>query len=212
MVAARSSSSNTAVNSYWIVDTAEVQTSVIGTSVVMVIASDKTTYNTWDFGTIWGIVDTGNDKTTPYLKDLIIPEKVYLNKLTYYNWQGTGTVTDPFLVYTEDDLNAVRNYSKYNFKLMNDIPITKYTNWEPIIGFTGIFDGNNKKIINLTIDRLGTINVGLFGTTTATTSVIKDITLENVNIKGGQNTGALARKSNRNSNKCKCNWNITRKQ
>jgi len=55
--------------------------------------------------------------------------------------------------------------------------------------FTGNFDGKNKKIINLSMDRSGEFFVGLFGITVG--AIIKDVTLETVNIRGGSVVGAL---------------------
>lgn len=55
--------------------------------------------------------------------------------------------------------------------------------------FKGIFNGNNKTISDLYINRVGTSYVGLFGYTDEAN--IKNINLFNVNITGGHNVGAL---------------------
>ena len=65
--------------------------------------------------------------------------------------------------------------------------------WVPIgndsSNFTGSFDGNGYKITGLTIDRSGTNYIGLFGYTDKAT--IRNVALEDVNIKGKDSTGGL---------------------
>ena len=59
-----------------------------------------------------------------------------------------------------------------------------------IYGFAGIFNGNNKKISNLTVKLAeDNRNAGLFGSTND--AIIKDLTLLNVNIHGHYKTGAI---------------------
>lgn len=57
--------------------------------------------------------------------------------------------------------------------------------------FTGTFDGNDHLICNLTIDTngLGNDYLGLFGKTDS--SEIKNLSIENVNVTGGNNSGIL---------------------
>ncbi len=99
---------------------------------------------------------------------------------------GSGTLADPYKIYTAADLDLVRNYlgmaniDKY-FLLMNDIDLTTYlapagggytqTDWgtkgwmpigSSIASFYGVFDGNYHKITGLKIDR-ATDAIGLFG-------------------------------------------------
>jgi len=66
--------------------------------------------------------------------------------------------------------------------------------WKPIgsqsQAFTGSFDGNNNKIINLYINRPTTNRVGFFGHTT--NSIIKNLIIENANIFGNIGVGALS--------------------
>jgi hypothetical protein len=64
-----------------------------------------------------------------------------------------------------------------HYKLMQDIDMSGYGNWEPIYLFSGTFDGNNKTITGLT-SQTG----GLFGLVN-TGGIIRNLTLENVNIQ-----------------------------
>lgn len=183
-----SSSYNTSKNTYYVINTAGIATSAGGTGLSIDKATQKISFNAWDFNGTWDLIEVGEDKTTPYLKDLIIPEKVYVKNLEFL--EGAGTEDDPFLIYNEDQLYNIKDMKTANYKIMNDIAMVKYTNWMPITDFSGSLDGNGYAIKNLTISRLGTANQGLFANTLAGVT-IKNLTLENVNIKGGGSTGAL---------------------
>ncbi|MEC1639559.1 cohesin domain-containing protein [Schinkia azotoformans] len=96
---------------------------------------------------------------------------------------GTGTVDDPYLITTADQLNALnlREYSDKNFKLVNDIDLSSYSNWQPISsGFKGTLNGNDKTIRNLTITESRYQNTGLF--ITLQDATIKNLTIDGVNI------------------------------
>ena len=104
----------------------------------------------------------------------------------------------------------VMNNGSDDYFLGNDIPCLTATTFggslwngglgfEPISGFIGNFDGREHKIIGLFIDR--PINeVGLFaktgGFTPENPKVIKNLVLENVNITGLSNVGAVIGRNN----------------
>jgi hypothetical protein len=92
-------------------------------------------------------------------------------------WTGTGTINDPYLIKTADDLttlatnvNSGTTYSGQYFQMTNDIDLSG-KNFTPIGGglntdksFQGIFDGNFHIIKNLTISVTVTSSrLGLFG-------------------------------------------------
>lgn len=115
---------------------------------------------------------------------------------------GNGSISAPYLIEDVDDLNVVRSFPGANFKLVSNInlgvpPYSETTGWTPINNFTGSFDGNGKKIYNLYINRPGEDDVGLFGkivlsNNSATDGFrIRNLSLENVNITGRANVGAL---------------------
>ena len=86
---------------------------------------------------------------------------------------GTGTLKDPYLIKTADQLNSVRFGLSKHYKLIADIDLSKWGNWIPIGGtpayggswikkypqaadagcgeFTGSFDGNGHVISGMTI-------------------------------------------------------------
>ncbi len=91
-------------------------------------------------------------------------------------FEGSGTENDPYLVYTDEDLNNVRYENWAFFKQMKDIDLSNYgtsydngKGWLPInnlnnqlSGWHGTYDGNNHKITNLYINRPNE-PIGLFG-------------------------------------------------
>ena len=95
---------------------------------------------------------------------------------------GSGTESDPYLIYTAEELaylasrvNSGNSYSGQYFKLMNDIDLAG-KEWSPIgkseyttnftsasYVFSGNFDGNNHVISNLCVTQNKTSVNGLFG-------------------------------------------------
>ena len=107
---------------------------------------------------------------------------------------GSGAAEDPYLIYTAEQMNAIgANRSDWgkHFKLMADIDLAAYTGTEfNIIGarfgdaFTGIFDGNGKKISNFNCTCTGTDYAGLFGYVAGVDAQIKDLGLIDPNVRG----------------------------
>lgn len=97
------------------------------------------------------------------------------------------------LIKTAADLDNIRNNLSGKYMLMGDIDLSSFDNWDPIgedtNSFSGTFDGNGYTISNLKIDRLSENNVGLFGQAEGAT--IKNVGLENVDVKGVREVGGL---------------------
>lgn len=113
---------------------------------------------------------------------------------------GNGTAAAPYLIEDAADLDAIRKNLTANYKLINNInlgvaPYNVGSGWSPINNFSGKFDGNGKKIINLYISRADTDNVGLFGVIAFNSSAVDpfifDLALENVSVTGRNNAGGL---------------------
>lgn len=115
---------------------------------------------------------------------------------------GSGTIEDPYLIEDIADFVAIKNNLNSSFKLVCNINLGVYPynigdGWEPIRNFSGTIDGNHKKIRNLTISRPLNDNVGLFGNIKLDDEYsnrnffMKNFMLEDVNISGKSNTGAL---------------------
>ncbi|MFR8836441.1 dockerin type I repeat-containing protein [Bacteroides nordii] len=117
-----------------------------------------------------------------------------------FSGNGAGTANDPYQITDGYELSEVRNDLAAFYKLMNDIDLTEWINdnnptggWAPIgtyaVPFAGTFDGNNKCIYGLKIDRSSLDNIGLFGF--ANGGKISNVTLVKPIIKGRSNVGGI---------------------
>jgi hypothetical protein len=113
---------------------------------------------------------------------------------------GIGTGQDPYQIWTPDQMNTIGatpdDWHKH-FKLMADVDLKGFSGTafrmigvHPSYGrpFSGVFDGNGKRILNFTYGVSTTIplGIGLFAAIDEKAS-IRDLVLENVNIMGGTN-------------------------
>lgn len=103
-----------------------------------------------------------------------------------------------YIIYinTPEDMQLIAQNPNGYFKLCSDIDMTIYKDastdgWKPVENFSGVFEGRGYKISNLTISRSSERYVGLFGSVTGE-AILSDVVLENVNVNGGEYTGALA--------------------
>lgn len=114
---------------------------------------------------------------------------------------GTGTVTDPWLIATPEQLDLVRYYSdtdRYFRQIanidLNQSPWNEAEGWEPIgtasEPFKGNYDGNGFKVNGLYSQRSGTSFIGLFGYVTDAT--ISNLGVAGCNVTGYQYVGGLA--------------------
>ncbi len=117
-----------------------------------------------------------------------------------FSGQGSGTEKDPYQITNADELFDVRNDLSAYYKVMNDIDLTEWIQdespkqgWAPIgtetTPFTGTFEGNNKSIIGLYINKPNVDNIGLFGYIKECT--IKNISLLNPVVIGNNAVGAI---------------------
>ncbi|MBN2020313.1 MAG: hypothetical protein JW749_08815 [Sedimentisphaerales bacterium] len=126
---------------------------------------------------------------------------------------GNGSENDPFLIFTPLQLSRIGSFPDdwdKSFKLMADVDmkdfngrpgreafaIIGYMRWEPYTSkpFKGVFDGNKKRISNLSIKTGGRDFVGLFGFIQGPAACIKNVTLVNPVIDAGDAmyVGAIA--------------------
>lgn len=113
-----------------------------------------------------------------------------------FSGQGSGTSDDPYQITNADELFEVRNALSASYKLMNDIDLTDWIaennptqGWNPIREFSGTFDGNNKTITGLYINRPNNDNIGLFGE--AYSAIIKKVYIKAANVTGRNHVGVL---------------------
>ena len=107
---------------------------------------------------------------------------------------GSGTVRDPYKIANAIHLWLVRRELDKHFELLKDIDLNR-AGFSPIGSnrnrFKGVFDGKGRKIKNLRINRPRDKYVGLFRGVDRS-GVVKNIGLENVDIKGKKYVGGLA--------------------
>lgn len=133
--------------------------------------------NTWD-SDVWTLAEG----KLPVLAGLSGQSDALPSHISGSYFKGSGTSEiDPYLIQTAADLarlvqvvnaeiSPYANSGRY-YKLMNDIDLSDYAageGWTPIgtnmtYPFKGSFDGNNKSITGLTINRPEVGNIGLFG-------------------------------------------------
>ena len=122
---------------------------------------------------------------------------------------GDGTESSPWLISTAADLDFIREKldtgNVYFFEQTQDIDLAGYGtgNWIPIGGekpgifFNGNYDGKGFKILNLSINRPGSNNVGLFGRVGPNDNnkiqavMIKNLGIVGVNVTGANAVGSL---------------------
>lgn len=131
---------------------------------------------------------------------IVLTALTICTSVSWAQMDGEGTEKNPYQVKTPEDLFDVRMDLSANYKLMNDIDLTEWIQeespkqgWTPIgtetIPFTGTFDGNNKSIKGLFINRTNSDNVGLFGYINGAT--IKKLCLINPIIIGNNSVGSI---------------------
>jgi FlaG/FlaF family flagellin (archaellin) len=114
-------------------------------------------------------------------------------------------------------IDKIPNGLSQDYKLISDINATKTANWnsnngfEPIGGntpFKGSFNGNNKTISSIKIDRSSGREIGVFGF--IENSTIKNLKLDNTSVKGDQKVGSVVglAKNSRLENIASRNGNI----
>ena len=154
----------------------------------------RETYRNWNFFTLWNIDEGSNYPIFQDLSAHAAPQAVDLNTL-----DGSGTESDPWIITSADELNAMRQDLSAHFRLGNDIDLAASVvwnggeSWEPIGDsadrFNGSLDGGGNAIRNLNISRSVT-HQGLFGY--LQDAAVKNLVLEGAHVWGGAYTGALA--------------------
>ncbi|MEP0007526.1 MAG: GLUG motif-containing protein [Balneola sp.] len=195
--------SGTVANDVFWDTTATGQTSSLGGGVSKTLQQLKTksTYTEagWDFSSVWNIV-TGDSTSYPYLvsTEQNPPPGKQFKIINYAG--GLGTIANPYLISTPQQLDSVRYHLTAHFKLTSNIdlnvsPFKTGEGWEPIgtnssaEEFSGSLDGDGFKVQNLFINRPSTEYVGLFGATK--NAVVKNVGIENADLTGKNYVGAL---------------------
>lgn len=134
-------------------------------------------------------------------------------------FKGSGTETAPFLISNIAELaelarkvNSGTDYEGKYFTLTTNLDLSGWDSgdgygWKPIglnetLSFKGRFNGNEKVISGLTINRYDQENIGLFGYISG--AVIKYLGMVNVDIVGKGSVGGLVGSAAKNSNLSHC--------
>ena len=131
-----------------------------------------------------------------------------------FSGSGTGTESDPYLIYNENQLAQVANFLGQEgvvFKLQKDLNISNYIaennpnqGWTPIgvesSPFQGKFYGNGHTISGVFINRTSTNHVGFWGYISGAT--ISDLTLMGTSISGADGVGGVSYATNSSISNC----------
>jgi uncharacterized repeat protein (TIGR02543 family) len=134
--------------------------------------------------------------TMPIMLTLVLVTGLMLG---FLGWQvgqvqaaGTGTVDDPIMITTAQQLDSIRNGLTLHYRLGNNIDLSSYPNWAPIgtyaSPFTGSLDGKGYTIARMTSNRDLESYVGLFG---SFSGKAMNLHLTDVNVTGGSYVGGL---------------------
>lgn len=142
------------------------------------------TYRTFDFEEVWQM-DEGSFGL-PVLQGNVL--KGYSSSTQDFAG-GSGVYYDPYLIETEAQLKAVKNYPQSHFLMIADITFStsNRVNWTPLCssGFSGVFDGGGHTISNLYYNLADSKSngtnraIGLFA---KNNGVIRNLTLDKVSL------------------------------
>ena len=129
--------------------------------------------------------------------------------------EGTTSANETYSISSAKELEALAKYvnddndtTGMTFVLGKNIDLSSISNWTPIGGefiFYGTFDGNGHIIKNLKIDSTDDYQ-GLFG---CASGEIKNVGVENCDVKGGNSVGGLVGYANCNVTNCYAIGNVS---
>jgi hypothetical protein len=141
---------------------------------------NPSSFENWDFA---GTSSDGLSEIWCYSLNSEYPLLNIFENPPFNSLNGSGTVNDPFEIYTVEDLALIQYHGIHlNYCLMNDLDMTGIT-WHnsPIALFCGKFDGRWHSIKNLEIQGLNTL--GFFGGLSENAKIMQ-LGLEGIRIFG----------------------------
>lgn len=184
------------VRSFWDRQASGASDSAAGVGLTTVQMHDVETFRSarWDLASVrsdgtadvWRMPDDGG---YPQLAAFGEPNDLHA-------LEGSGTSYEPYEIATAEDLGAVGRYSRYAwYKLVADIDLAGIK-WSgaPIQVLRGYFNGNGRRIANLTIEGGAAADLGLFGRVESG-AYVYDLGLDDVSIvadSGVRSVGGLA--------------------
>ncbi|MHC4693745.1 MAG: GLUG motif-containing protein [Planctomycetota bacterium] len=183
------------VNSFWDIEASGQTTSFGGTGKTKEQMQELNTFLYWGAcgnQGVWTIND-GNDY--PRLVWQNLPGVPIATYDPVYGG-GSGTEADPYQIWTAEQLNKIGLIPCHldrHFLLCDDIDLSGITgtNFNIILRFTGVFDGNGHTISNFTYTSTGKSCIGIFGYVSQ--GQIKDLGLidPNLDVASGEYVGSL---------------------
>ena len=193
-----------AINSYWDMQTSGQDSSASGKGRITSQMKTAANYLGWNGcgQSVWTIND-GNDYPR------LAWEGKPGNSIPASNLQdfvsGSGTETDPYIVFTADQFNKIGLYPcewDKHYKLVADIDLSAYPNNEfnqigagRFTSFEGVFNGDGHTISNFTFSSSEMDCVGIFGVVDYYRNAgakIENLGLKDINIsEGGYHIGGL---------------------
>jgi len=143
----------------------------------------QSSFSNWDFV---GEAVNGTSSTWS-IKPETYPSLHYFDPtFVLYEFTGQGTKQDPYRICEPNDLGAIWQQPGCYYQLQNDIDLAGIT-WPMAVipTFRGMFDGNDYTLFNLNIS--GGSFLGLFGASRMSV-LITSLSLEDVNVTGGDNS------------------------
>ncbi len=110
--------------------------------------------------------------------------------------RGYGTQTNPYVIYTEQQLEGISCFPDRSYILGSDIELTK--RWTPIKSFSGTLNGAGYRITGLSVNENGEYG-GLFADIEG--GNVKNLTVEG-NIKAKNSAGIIAGRNNGRIESC----------
>jgi hypothetical protein len=191
----RNDNNGTVINSFWDVNTSGRTTSVGGIGKTTEQMQDPNTFLNagWDF-----IGEFGNGPSDIWVVNVAGGYPILLWQLPQLQLPalpvfsgGSGEPNDPYLISTGDDLNKIGHnprLMKAHFRLVDDIDLAGIQFFTMAgLGnpFTGVFDGENHTISNLTYNSTNNDYVGLFAYIETSYARIRDLGLIDPNVNAG---------------------------
>jgi hypothetical protein len=182
---------------YWDIETSGISESDGGEGKSTAEMKSMSTYEGWGYGAAWTL-NEGVDY--PKLAWENAPGLPIEDTPRNYGG-GSGTVSDPYLIYSAEQLNTIGRYPAdlaSHFKLMANINLSGFSGSEfniigYAVGFSGIFDGNGRTIKNFTYTSPDKSRVGVFGYVNDPDSEIRNLGLIGpyIDVGTGKEAGSL---------------------
>lgn len=203
--------SGTATNSFWDTQTSGMATSGVGIGRTTAQMFDIATYAnaSWDISDIadstlstWKIE---NNMGYPELPNAGVNKHSLLTEVLTKDGEYYLITSLEDLLWVTDNILDIYFY---NFKLTTDIDLTSSPSTH-FVKFQGEFDGDGHQISNLTLNLPSENNVGFFGELLPG-SIVKNLDLNNVNVVGLNQVGALVGTSTEGTiENCSSSGNVT---